>query len=307
MIKINSFYSKRELDRYYNFVLKNKPSIVKSRGAAVLTLLNRLPQKQSPKIKIESVYELLTMDFAKLKKFYDSLATNRSTYKYLINTRKDDLRIFENYYSEFFHRIDETIGYRNNMSLVKNLEITVCPYCNRNYINSRKNHIGANFDHYYDKDTYPFFALTLGNLIPCCATCNRIKKNETYKFCPFDLESKDEVLFKVSLDENFSSIQLYFNSLRQDGNILELEEAYQIHQVDVNDMFEREEIYCQDYRKSLAELLENKESGISFTESYFDAMIYGEIASDDFSNYLRSSLSKLKKDIYDYIVQLRAE
>ena len=79
MIKINSFYSKRELERYYNFVLNNKPSIVKSRGAVVLTLLNRLPQKQSPKIKIESVYELLTMDFAKLKKFYDSLATNRST------------------------------------------------------------------------------------------------------------------------------------------------------------------------------------------------------------------------------------
>lgn len=307
MIKINSFYSKRELERYYNFVLNNKPSIVKSRGAVVLTLLNRLPQKQSPKIKIESVYELLTMDFAKLKKFYDSLATNRSTYKYLINTRKDDLRIFKNYYSEFFHKIDETNGSRNNMSLVKNLDITVCPYCNRNYINSRKNHIGANFDHYYDKDKYPFFALTLGNLIPCCATCNRIKKNEPYKFCPFDLESKDEVLFKVSLDENSSSIQLYFDSLRQDGNILELEEAYQIHQVDVNDMFQREEIYCQDYRKSLVKMLENGESEISITESFFDAMIYGEVASDDFNNYLKSSLSKLKKDTYDYIVQLRKE
>ena len=190
MIKINSFYSKRELERYYNFVLNNKPSIVKSRGAVVLTLLNRLPQKQSPKIKIESVYELLTMDFAKLKKFYDSLATNRSTYKYLINTRKDDLRIFKNYYSEFFHKIDETNGSRNNMSLVKNLDITVCPYCNRNYINSRKNHIGANFDHYYDKDKYPFFALTLGNLIPCCATCNRIKKMNLINFAHLILKVK---------------------------------------------------------------------------------------------------------------------
>lgn len=307
MIKINSFYSKQELDRYYNFVLKNKPSIVNSKGATVLTLLNRLPQRQFPKIKIESFYELLTMDFAKLKKFCDSLATNRSTYKYLINTRKDDLRIFKNYYSEFFHKIDETNGIRNNMSLVKNLDITVCPYCNRNYINSRKKYLGANFDHYYDKDKYPFFSLTLSNLIPCCDTCNRIKSSKPYNFCPFDLTNDEKVLFNVSPDRNSSRIKLYFNELRQEDNILELEEAYQIHQVDVNDMFQREEIYCQDYRKSLVKLLENGESEISITESFFDTMIYGDVASDDFNNYLKSSLSKLKKDTYDYIVRLRKE
>lgn len=86
-----------------------------------------------------------------------------------------------------------------------------------------------------------------------------------------------------------------------------MEEAYQIHQVDVDDMFRREEEYCKEYRKNLAKLLENGNSEISVTESYFDAMIYGEIANADFNNYLKNSLSKLKKDTYNYIVQLREE
>ena len=54
MIKINSFYSQQELDRYYDFVLKKKPSIVKTngKGTAMVTLLNKLPKKNSQKIKI---------------------------------------------------------------------------------------------------------------------------------------------------------------------------------------------------------------------------------------------------------------
>ncbi|MDN5025147.1 hypothetical protein PCY08_06790 [Streptococcus sp. SO4] len=307
MIKINSFYNQQELDRYYDFVLKKKPSIVKTngKGTAMVTLLNKLPKKNSQKIKIKDVYELLTMDFTKLKSFCDSLATDNKRYKKLIKQSEKDLRIYKSYYSGIFHLIDETIGIRNNMILVKNLDVTVCPYCNRNYINSRKNYLGANFDHYYDKDKYPFFALTLSNLIPCCDTCNRIKGTQTYKFCPFDLKSKEEILFKVSPIGNSSRIKLYFDSVQQNNNILELEEAYQIHQVDVDNMFSREQEYCKEYRKSLEELLETENSKIDITDSFFDAMIYGEIASPSFNNYLKISLAKLKKDTYNYIVELR--
>lgn len=307
MIKINSFYSQQELDRYYDFVLRKKPSIVKTKGkgTAMVTLLNKLPKKNSQKIEIKDVYELLTMDFTKLKKFCDSLATDNEKYKKLIKQSEKDLRIYKSYYSGIFHLKDETIGIRNNMILVKNLDVTVCPYCNRNYINSRKNYLGANFDHYYDKDKYPFFALTLSNLIPCCDTCNRIKGTKTYKFCPFDLKSNEEILFKVSPIGNSSGIKLYFDSVQQNNNILELEEAYKIHQVDVDNMFSREQEYCKEYRKSLEELLETENSKIDITDSFFDAMIYGEIASPSFNNYLKISLAKLKKDTYNYIVELR--
>ena len=70
-------------------------------------------------------------------------------------------------------------------------------------------------------------------------------------------------------------------------------------------MFSREQEYCKEYRKSLEELLETENSNIDITDSFFDAMIYGEIASPSFNNYLKISLAKLKKDTYNYIVELR--
>ena len=45
--------------------------------------------------------------------------------------------------------------------------------------------------------------------------------------------------------------------------------------------------------------------GNEFSEEFFDSMIFGEIANDSFDDYLNHSLSKLKKDTYDYIVELR--
>lgn len=67
------------------------------------------------------------------------------------------------------------------------LAIDTCPYCNRNFIlNMHKDDKADNdgmlrecqFDHYYSQEKYPFFALSLYNLIPCCAACNSIKSNK---------------------------------------------------------------------------------------------------------------------------------
>jgi hypothetical protein len=30
----------------------------------------------------------------------------------------------------------------------------------------------ASLDHFYDKDTYPFLAISIFNLVPCCHICN---------------------------------------------------------------------------------------------------------------------------------------
>lgn len=86
----------------------------------------------------------------------------------------------------------------DNISLLENLGVVVCPYCNRDYINSRGNSFGANFDHFFDKDDFPFFALSLYNLIPSCATCNRIKGNDSIDFCPFDTASEANFHFEVA-------------------------------------------------------------------------------------------------------------
>ena len=53
----------------------------------------------------------------------------------------------------------------------------VCPYCHiRTTATVARDTDNAGYrpqlDHYYDKARYPFLALSLGNLVPCCGTCN---------------------------------------------------------------------------------------------------------------------------------------
>jgi hypothetical protein len=55
--------------------------------------------------------------------------------------------------------------------------LLACPYCNTNYISVMPNEDNETkfffeLDHFYDKGTYPYLALSFYNLIPSCRTCN---------------------------------------------------------------------------------------------------------------------------------------
>lgn len=71
--------------------------------------------------------------------------------------------------------------------ILDSLNLSVCPYCNRQYIfgadNNRK--VGAQFDHFYSKSKYPYLALSFYNLIPCCPTCNKAKGEEHIEINPY--------------------------------------------------------------------------------------------------------------------------
>lgn len=317
MIKITNFYSEQEIERYYQFLIDRNPtkksgnSIIPDRkinevGNDIVELFNKLLPNNTE--KISDFKELITMSFPKLKEFHSSLKTEDSAYLQLYNDESNQelLNLYKSYYTRFFTSNDRKIKIKNNISLIKDLGITVCPYCNRNYINSRYDKLGCEFDHYFNKDTFPFFALTLSNLIPSCSTCNRIKGNKNYDFCPFDSDRKENGKFKVSPPSKKSSIALFFGNDSQSANLLQLETAYEIHEKDVSEMFRREEIYCKKYREDLINRLSgNDKVENEFSEEFFDSMIFGEVANDGFDDYLNHSLSKLKKDTYDYIVELR--
>ncbi|MEZ7809347.1 hypothetical protein [Alcaligenes phenolicus] len=62
-------------------------------------------------------------------------------------------------------------------ALCKAARYKVCPYCHLRTISTvtrDADHAGyrPQLDHYYDKARYPFLALSLGNLVPCCGRCN---------------------------------------------------------------------------------------------------------------------------------------
>ena len=71
-------------------------------------------------------------------------------------------------------------GY-NAHSLVNNLNLSTCVYCNRQYITPVKDvKLRPALDHFYPKSVYPILALCFFNLIPSCDICNsKFKKSQT--------------------------------------------------------------------------------------------------------------------------------
>lgn len=60
--------------------------------------------------------------------------------------------------------------------LCEKSEFNFCPYCHiagiETHVKGEGKKYRPNLDHYIGKSDYPFLALTLGNLIPCCEKCN---------------------------------------------------------------------------------------------------------------------------------------
>ncbi len=68
-------------------------------------------------------------------------------------------------------------------NLAKELNLNVCPYCNRNYTFTIKSVTNKatrpEFDHFLCKKEHPIFALSLYNLIPSCHICNSVIKGQS--------------------------------------------------------------------------------------------------------------------------------
>ena len=74
----------------------------------------------------------------------------------------------------------------DRIKFVNTLGVKVCPYCNRNYINSSKNKTHCQFDHFINKNKYPILATSFYNLVPVCPSCNHIKSDDDFSYSPYD-------------------------------------------------------------------------------------------------------------------------
>lgn len=80
--------------------------------------------------------------------------------------------------------------------LLEQLPMRACPYCNLHDITfAARSRLRPEFDHFFPQSKFPYFALSMFNLIPSCRYCNG-KKSEYYEpeeplIYPYD-ESFDE-------------------------------------------------------------------------------------------------------------------
>ncbi len=195
--------------------------------------------------------------------------------------------------------------------LARKLNVNVCPYCNINptytvITENGKKITRPEFDHFYDKDTYPILALSFYNLIPSCHTCNSaLKGRESFsnlthinpysesfdKVAKFHLKIRDSSFYYSS--DGFE-LKLKSEDKKVKNNIksFELESLYENHKEIVLELIQKEAIYNESY---LDELLAQYEGTLFKNREDLQRLISGGYVSEDEIN--KRPLSKLIKDI----------
>lgn len=205
--------------------------------------------------------------------------------------------------------------------LMEDLNLKVCPFCNREYIfrfedrKQKKARIIASLDHFYDKDRYPFLAVSFYNLIPSCSICNsKFKHTKNFYEHPhlhpyeddFNKKAKFSHFLNDATDENkhhaiFSKERITLDLKPNDSqdiktkNTIEtfrLEDIYKEHKDIVLELIQKAEIYNDSY---IDELL-NRYEGTLFKnrEDLMRLITCGYITDEEIG---KRPLSKLIKDI----------
>ncbi len=182
-----------------------------------------------------------------------------------------------------------------------------CPYCNFTYLpRLTEDYFGLQIDHHFSKSEYPYLAVSIFNLVPCCTVCNHIKKekdiriiypyteefgnNAKFKYKISSLMEKDNYLKEVEIDLKDSSLK---EKIQNSIDTFQLENKYNGLST------EAEEIYFKHLASSSSqvdELLENfKELG--FDKNKIKEIYYGITFNKD--NHIKRPISKFINDLIE--------
>ncbi len=195
---------------------------------------------------------------------------------------------------------------------IKALGLTVCPYCNRQYITSGEKRRIAELDHFYPKKikdgeellgkiAYPYLAMSFYNLIPSCPSCNRVKSNDRILVSPYLIQDSDSYIklnyrplngeflddknqIEITITEEESSENSYKSRL-------ELEEHYSYHNDYVYDLLKKKEMYDDSYLNELF----NDRNDLFKSKDEIHRALWGNYTSKE--DLHKRPLPKLTRDI----------
>ncbi len=165
----------------------------------------------------------------------------------------------------------------NAYELCKKLKVNVCPYCNREYTftigNTKEKKVRPEIDHFFPKSEYPYLSCSLYNMIPSCHICNHGKREFGERILyPYNEEFSKDVIFRAKFTKenpenssilDISNTHIFFKD--RQCNILEtgkcihnkqtkarksiktfhLEEIYNEHKIELQDLFTRYRNYSK--------------------------------------------------------------
>ena len=250
-----------------------------------------------------------------------------------IHTKKSHTKLKDYIVERYKEKLESRYNKIDKKELVRITGVTVCPYCNRNFINVTEEANTSQLDHFFPKNEYPLLALCFYNLIPSCYGCNNKKSTSKFYISPYDESITDfsglryiritdiDELLKFSLNiksadfiNNSESIDIIIKddiseeelkqleskdklSVRQkllkDKYVIDTRNLYKLHADIVQELLWKHEIYNKDYKAGLYN--EISKIGISFSKNEIDRMITGYYT--DKENYGKRPLSKMVTDI----------
>ena len=192
--------------------------------------------------------------------------------------------------------------------MVKSLGLRTCPYCNRAFIGTEeKENLGVQLDHFYSKSIYPFFAVSLYNLIPCCSYCNRIKGNRDAAtlVSPFKKDADFENGLRFRLVED-GKVRLYVekpdSKLTSNINTFKLDAAYAFHKTEAKQFTDKMRAYPPSLLREIARhmTIQDGKTGEKIERIPAEVLEMG-LFQEYFcepADYLKKPLAKFYRDLY---------
>jgi 5-methylcytosine-specific restriction endonuclease McrA len=247
---------------------------------------------------------------------YDKLVSFDNIYASIIERIKSriDIETFnekEKKISDKFIELYSKFSNRKAAYMVlKELNIRVCPYCNRMYtfsIKSKNGKTRPEFDHFIPKEKCPLLALSIYNLIPSCSICNK-GKSKKYPhdiLYPYESSFDEQGIYfelqdtiKYLLDKKTSSKIVKLTSedsssekiINSYNSLFKIEELYNEHSDFIVDLIKKRQIFNDDMIDSV----------YSSFDELFDSrddvkeILLGYSTDND---YTKRPLSKLTNDV----------
>lgn len=228
--------------------------------------------------KIERKFEYLSKKHCNMKILSWG---NKKKIKKGINYKKFKFKKFIDYNKEKIKKVFNYTKFQSNAItpfFTNNFDFRTCFYCNKDFITKFKKEKDKYFstfqlDHFYDKATYPYLALSLYNFIPCCPTCNSGKVKGTKDFSHFKAPNDDcfdfdnKVKFKLFLSSSCKNLNIqnksdiaiplkenFSDEYKEYISKLKLNERYEAHKDIVYDMMQNAKLYPDSRLKELEKL-----------------------------------------------------
>jgi hypothetical protein len=277
-------------------------NVQRSSALSKLNSLNIIEPAGANKNYLENVINLFTNNI-------DFLTWDMSK----ISIYKDNLGAIPSI--EIKNKILTALGYKNLRTsfypkYFNDIGIKACVYCNSQLtITTNGKNAKFDVDHYHSKDDYPFLSISLFNLYPSCASCNRLKSTKKVKFelytdeinktkksdFKFKLETNGKAKYLTTKNKEYIEFRfeepIYPMGFKKFNDVFHIEGIYKTQLDLIEELIIKSQIYNQSYLKTLKKNFSN----LNLQPELFKRMIVGNFTED--KDIHKRPMSKFVMDI----------